>query len=99
MMADFTSSLPRPRRNAPAIKAVLVGKSDPDYFTSSLRAFEAVDHEDDAYDEVAAVLEEEYDEDDLVAAVPDEDYESDEEDEADRDAAHWEHVVKGAKGK
>lgn len=102
LMADFTSSIPaQPRAalSAPSIKAVLVGKSDPVYFSSAVRAFEAVDQDDDGYDAVAAALEEEFDEDDLVAYAPDEEYESDEEDEADRDAAHWEHVVRGAKGK
>lgn len=99
LMADFTSSIPAPSgRTGPSIKAVVVGKSDPDYFTASARAFEAVDQEDDGYDEVVAVLEEEYDEEDLVACAPDEDFESDEDDEADRDAAHWERVVKGARG-
>lgn len=101
LMAEFTSGLPpgaaRPRA-APAIKAVVVGKSDPDYFSASARAFAAVDEQDDAYGELAEQLEdEEVDEDDLVACAPDEEYESDDEDAAEQDAAHWERVVRAAK--
>lgn len=100
LMAEFTSGLPSGAGRAhapPAIKAVVVGKSDPDDFSASARAFAAVDEQDDAYDELAGQLEEEVDEDDLVACAPDEEYESDESDAAEQAAAHWERVVRAAK--
>lgn len=101
MMAQFTSGIraPRPPAQAPAIKAVVVGKSDPDYFSAPSRAFAAVDAQDDAYDEVAGTgaLDEQADEDDLVACVPDDEYESDESDAADQVAAHWERVLRANK--
>lgn len=85
------TSIEQAKQERPAIKAVVLGKSDPDYFSQ----FTSVDADDDAFDEVAGALEEEYDAEDLIAYVPeDEGWITDEEEVEEREAAHWERVLR-----
>lgn len=72
---------------APRVKAVEVGRSDPDYFAQQ---FEAVGADDDALDpdadDAAACSD-----DELYALVPGDDSEDDSDD---AEPAHWEHIAK-----